>query len=313
LQKALQKTRQRRSLSASRLLGKARMSHRSAGRSRRRGSTLAKRAVLAPLLLWAAATQQPYVAQPPTAEFVAPYVATTQEDVDTMLELAGVGPTDYLIDLGSGDGRIVITAAFRGAMGHGIELDRELVDLSRERAREGEVEDLVAFEQADIFQADLRLATVVTLYLMPEVNLRLRPRLLAQLQPGSRVVSNSFDMGEWRPDAHLPARSSGGVMMWVVPADVAGRWTITAGSERFELNVEQQFQEVEVGLARDGASHHVLQATLRGDRIAFVTGEGANRYAFSGRVEGARMSGVVQIHGQHESASRILGWQALRR
>jgi hypothetical protein len=247
------------------------------------------------------------------AEFVAPYVATTQEDVDTMLELADVGPTDYLIDLGSGDGRIVITAAFRGAMGHGVELDRELVELSHERARDGEVEDQVTFQQADIFEADLRPATVVTLYLMPEVNLRLRPRLLAHLRPGSRVVSNSFDMGDWRPDRHVPARASGGVMMWIVPASVAGRWAVTAGGERFDLSIDQQYQDIEVALARDGAAHHVLQTALRGDRVAFVTGEGANRYAFSGRVEGARMTGVVQIHGLHDSAGRVVEWQATRR
>lgn len=230
-----------------------------------------------------------------------------------MLELADAGPADYVIDLGSGDGRIVITAAFRGAMGHGVELDRELVAVAHERARAAEVEDMVTFLEADIFTADLRPASVVTLYLMPEVNLRLRPRLLAELRPGTRVVSNSFDMGDWRPDRQAMGRSSGGIMLWVVPAAVHGRWSLTAGDERFELDIEQLFQDFAAAVSRGGAQHHVLHTALRGDRIAFVTGEGANRYAFSGRVDGARMSGVVQIHGVHDTDARVVGWEAVRR
>jgi len=247
------------------------------------------------------------------AEFVAPYVPTAQEDVDVMLELADAGPADYVIDLGSGDGRIVITAAFRGAMGHGVELDRELVAVAHERARAAEVEDMVTFLEADIFTADLRPASVVTLYLMPEVNLRLRPRLLAELRPGTRVVSNSFDMGDWRPDRQAMGRSSGGILLWVVPAAVHGRWSLTAGNERFELDIEQLFQDFAAAVSRGGAQHHVLHTALRGDRIAFVTGEGANRYAFSGRVDGARMSGVVQIHGVHDTDARVVAWEAERR
>ncbi|MFU8817391.1 MAG: class I SAM-dependent methyltransferase [Pseudomonadales bacterium] len=247
------------------------------------------------------------------AEFVAPYVPSAQEDVDVMLELADVGPADYLIDLGSGDGRIVITAAFRGAMGHGVELDRELVALAHERARNAEVEDLVTFVEGDIFQTDVRPASVVTLYLMPEVNLRLRPRLLAELRPGTRVVSNSFDMGEWRPDRQAMGRSSGGIMLWIVPADVDGRWSLRVDDQRLELSIDQLFQEFSATLSHDGARHHMLQTALRGDRIAFLSGEGANRYAFSGRVDGARMSGVVQIHGLHDGDARVAAWTAERR
>jgi hypothetical protein len=249
----------------------------------------------------------------PAGELVAPFVPTDQEDVEAMLELAGVGPTDYVVDLGSGDGRIVVTAAFRGAMGHGVELDADLVEVSLERARSAGVADAVTFLRGDIFEADLRQASVVTLYLMPEVNLRLRPRLLEQLRPGSRVVSNSFDMGDWRPDVHAPARSSGGILLWVVPADVAGYWTLSIGDERFDLAIAQQFQDINVTVARGSAQHHVLQMALSGDRISFLTGEGANRYAFSGRVERSRMSGVVQIHGMDDAAARLANWQATRR
>jgi hypothetical protein len=263
------------------------------------------RALIAVFALMAAA--------PLAAESVAPFVPTDQEDVEAMLELADVGPSDYLIDLGSGDGRIVITAAFRGAMGHGVELDGALVDVSLARARDAGVADVVTFQQGDIFAADLRHASVVTLYLMPEVNLRLRPRLLEQLRPGSRVVSNSFDMGEWRADVHAPSRSSGGILIWVVPAAVAGYWTVSIGDERLDLAIAQQFQDINVSLARGSAQHHVLQMALRGDRISFLTGEGADRFAFSGRVTGSRMHGVVQIHGQQDAETRVVEWQATRR
>lgn len=245
------------------------------------------------------------------AEFVAPYVQTPQEDVEAMLELAGVGPGDYLIDLGSGDGRIVITAALRGARGHGVELDRDLVELAAERARAAEVGDVTAFLRGDIFEADLRAASVVTLYLMPEVNLRLRPRLLAQLAPGSRVLSNSFDMGDWRPDRTAEARVSGGILMWVVPAQVGGIWSLQAGERSFELAIEQQFQQFEATLTQRGGQLHSLETTLRGRRIAFSAGDGRDRYVFSGRVDGEQMAGTVQVHGVNET--RVIPWQARRR
>lgn len=245
-----------------------------------------------------------------TGEFVAPYVQTPQEDVEAMLDLAQVGPGDYLIDLGSGDGRIVITAALRGARGHGVELDRDLVRLAEERARAAEVGDVTAFLRGDIFEADLRAASVVTLYLMPEVNLRLRPLLLAQLAPGARVLSNSFDMGEWRADRTAEARVSGGILMWVVPARVGGDWTVDVEGRRFELSIEQQFQSVDVTLTRDGGALHALETTLRGERIAFSAGDGRDRYVFSGRVDGERMSGAVQIHGA--SGTTVRRWQARR-
>jgi hypothetical protein len=183
------------------------------------------------------------------------------------------------------------------------------------------VADVVSFEQGDIFESDLSAASVVTLYLMPEVNLRLRPRLLAELRPGTRVVSNSFDMGDWLPDHHVPARSSGGILMWVVPARVEGRWSVSLGGNRsgggfgdgFDLAIAQQFQEINVSLARGSAQHHVLQMALRGNRIAFLTGEGNSRFAFNGRVEGDRMVGLVQIHDLDGAAARLVTWQATRR
>lgn len=241
------------------------------------------------------------------AELVAPFVPTVMEDVELMLEVAGVGPGDYLIDLGSGDGRIVITAALRGALAHGIELDRELVELSRRRAREAEVEDQAAFLQQDVFEADLGAATVVTLYLMPEVNARLRPKLLDELRPGTRVVSNSFDLGDWEPDRHVVGRTSGGLFYWVVPARVGGAWRVSLAEAVFDVQIAQRFQSVEL-TGRGGPDLH--GGVLSGDRISFRGVDAGRRYAFSGRVDGARMAGVVQVHDA--GGSTVQRWEARR-
>ena len=156
------------------------------------------------------------------AELVAPYVNTVHEDVALMLDLAEVGPQDYLIDLGSGDGLIVIAAARRGARGHGVELQPELVALATENARAAGVADRVRFIEGDIFAADLSGATVITLYLFPEANLQLKPKLLAELPPGTRIVSNAFHMGDWQPIKHEYGRTSGGAMLWVIPPQDQG-------------------------------------------------------------------------------------------
>ncbi|MEK7360629.1 MAG: SAM-dependent methyltransferase, partial [Pseudomonadota bacterium] len=156
-----------------------------------------------------------------------PYVRTPQAVVDKMLDLAEVGVDDFLIDLGSGDGRIVITAAReRGARGFGVELDSSLVEESNEAARKAGVADRARFFARDLFDTDIREASVLTMYLLSSVNLELRPRILAQLQPGTRVVSHDWDMGEWRPDAKavvegvakpvMPMKSST-VYLWIVP------------------------------------------------------------------------------------------------
>ena len=143
----------------------------------------------------------------PTAPSLAPYVATPEGVVDEMLRMAEVGKDDLIYDLGSGDGRIVIDAARRyGARGVGVELDPELVQRARDNARQANVSHLVEFRQQDVMTVDLSPASVVTLYLSREANLKLRPRLLDQLRPGTRVVSHEFDMGDWRPDAVLRVR-----------------------------------------------------------------------------------------------------------
>lgn len=239
---------------------------------------------------------------------VAPYVTSTREDVVVMMEMAQVGPGDYLIDLGAGDGRIVIAAARRGALGHGVELDGELVALARQRARSAGVGQRTHFVQGNALEADIGAATVVTLYLMPEANLRLRPRLLTELRPGTRVVSNSFGMGDWLPDGHRQGRSSGGILMWIVPARVAGAWRVTVAESELWLDLTQRFQQLQ---ANAGSGFDVTAAGLAGDRITLTLRRDGVRYLLSGIVAGDRMEGIAQLHD--DEGTRLRSWRAQRR
>lgn len=192
------------------------------------------------------------------AQDEAPFITTPDHVTLAMLELAGVGAQDHLIDLGSGDGRVVITAARRfGATGLGVEIVPELVRKSRASARAAGVQERAQFREQDLFQTDLRRATVVTLYLLPELNLQLRPRLLA-LAPGTRIVSHDWDMGDWAPDRTLsldvPDKSVGRekvskVHRWVVPAQVQGLWCARGAS----LAITQRFQQFSATLSDNSA------------------------------------------------------------
>lgn len=228
------------------------------------------------------------------AEFVAPYVDTVAEDVELILDLADVGPGDYLIDLGSGDGRFVIGAARRGAVAHGVELDPALVERARRNAADAGVAARTAFLAGDIFEAELSMATVVTIYLFPEANIALRPKLLAELAPGTRLVSNSFHMGDWEPDARAQGRTSGGALLWIVPARVEGAWTLDFDGRSARLEVQQRYQRVEARLLVDGESVPLAEARLRGDVLTVVTATPATPLALRGRVRGDVLRGTVQ-------------------
>ncbi len=187
-----------------------------------------------------------------------PYVQTPQNVVDRMLQVARVGPADYVIDLGSGDGRMVITAAQKyGARGFGVDLDRRLVELANKRAASAGVADRAAFYERDLYETDLTAASVVTIYLLPEVNLMVRPRLLATLKPGTRVVTHDYDMGEWRPDEQLvmdaPDKPVGRdkkskIFYWIVPGNAAGQWQwdmpMAGQPAAFTLSLAQNFQMI---------------------------------------------------------------------
>jgi len=256
-----------------------------------------------------------------------PYVPTPQEVVDRMLDMAKVGPNDYLIDLGSGDGRIVVTAARKyGARGFGVDLNPVRIQEANDNARRAKVIDKVAFYQRDLFETDLDSATVITMYLLPQVNLELRPKLL-KLKPGTRLVSHDFDMGDWKADTHVKVESkekyggSGGssdVYFWVVPAPVAGAWQWelrTSGTEpaAYELKLEQQYQAISGTVSVGGSTVKITNARLRGEQIRFaftatINGQ-AVRHEFSGRVSGdtvtgsARLSGP-RVQGQHDWLAR---------
>ncbi len=289
-----------------------------------RSRAASQAALLAVLLLpGCAAGDDTIEIEDPADGSVAPYVPTVEDDVELMLDVAGVRPGDYVIDLGSGDGRIVIAAAARGAFAHGVEIEPELVELARRNARRAGVDGRTAFVEGDIFEADIGAASVVTLYLFPDANLALRPKLLAELAPGTRVVSNSFDMGEWTPDVHdMSARSSGGILLWIVPADVAGGWSVeiegeSAGSdearapERHTLRVAQRFQEIDVTfVSAGGEPTSIADATLDGDRIAFRAIGDDRTYAFSGRVDGDSIDGYVQI--ADATGTVVRRWRASR-
>jgi len=243
-----------------------------------------------------------------------PYVPTPQSVVDRMLEIAGVHPGDYVIDLGSGDGRIVIAAAKKGAFGHGVDLDPERVSEAKENARKAGVDNRVVFLQQNIFDTDIRQASVITMYLLPDVNRKLRPRLFDMLEPGTRVVSHSFTMGEWRADQSFKVETEDGsrhdVYFWIIPADVSGIWEWSVDNRRFTLNVNQEYQQVQLAITSGTDDFSIREPVIRGKRFSFTAENDDTRYVFSGRVEGDRVSGTVQIHAPGED--QLARWDATR-
>jgi len=223
-----------------------------------------------------------------------PYEPSSEEVVRAMLEIAQVGKDDFVYDLGCGDGRIVIAAAQKaGARGVGVDLDPERIKESLENARKAKVTDRVQFFQQDLFQTDIGKATVVMLYLWPEVNLKLRPKLLRELKPGTRVVSHSHNMGSWEPDQSIRTPDGHRVYFWVIPLNVTGiwAWELPGEKERYVMKLSQQFQRVSGKLRLGSDEIPVKNLELRGDRLQFV----AERF-LKGRTQSLRFSGRVQGH-----------------
>ena len=212
------------------------------------------------------------------------WLPTPQEFVDKMRDMAQVGDKDYVIDLGSGDGRLVITAAKRGARGLGIEYNPDMVDYSNQAAEKARVEERAKFVKADIFESDFSQATVVTMYLLSSLNLKLRPKILA-LKAGTRVVSHAFDMADWQADS-IESTAGRTAYLWIVPAKVAGSWQSTLG----ELTLKQNFQMLEGALKTGSGTVPVSNGRLRGDQISFSAGLSE----FTGRVSGNRIEGTVK-------------------
>jgi SAM-dependent methyltransferase len=236
------------------------------------------------------------------------WVPTPDDLVERMLRMAQTTPNDFVVDLGSGDGRTVIAAAKKfGARAMGIEFNPDMVDLStRNAAREG-VTTKAKFVRGDIFETDFSQATVVTMYLLPGLNVKLRPRIL-DMKPGTRVVSHQFNMEDWQPDetTNLDGRRA---YFWLVPAKVHGNWRVQSGSDAWDLALEQRYQMLE-GSVKFGAINAGLRETrLQGEKIgfAFVDAAGVKR-EFTGRVSGNAMEGTVKPDNGPEAR-----WTAAKR
>jgi SAM-dependent methyltransferase len=236
------------------------------------------------------------------------YVPTPQNVVDKMLEVAKVTKDDYVFDLGSGDGRIPITAAARyGARGFGVDINRKLVAEARANAKAAGVADRVEFRRQDLFKTSVREATVVGLYLFVWANVRLRPRLVSELRPGSRIVAHDFPIGdEWKPDVEQDVENRT-VYLWYVPAQVAGTWEFTGGPQGLTIQLQQKFQVIQGTASVAGRSVPLQNATLRGDAIEFTIASDAGKpLLFRGKVDGDRME------PRAEGADAITGWSAAR-
>lgn len=245
-----------------------------------------------------------------------PYVPTPQNVVEKMLDLADIHVGDYVIDLGSGDGRIVIAAAKRGATGHGIDLDPDRIEEAKINAEKAEVNNKIMFMEENIFDTDFSNASVITMYLLPTVNEKLRPHLLEKLEPGTRVVSHSFDMDEWKADKKVIVEDENGngshtIYFWVIPAEAAGTWKWKAAGTTFNMNIKQQFQELSVSMSdASGNSYDIESAQLRGNRLTIRTANNSEGFIFSGRIEEEKIIGVMQHHMGEDKAFSV--WKAAK-
>jgi hypothetical protein len=249
-----------------------------------------------------------------------PYVPTPEIVVEEMIKVADIGGKDFVIDLGSGDGRLVISAAKQHqATGFGVDIDRRLVALSNKNAREVGVADRVQFFERDMFQTDIGKASVLMLYVLPDFMSKLRSKVLAELQPGTRVVAHDYHMGEWHPDRmitltvpeKIPVNGTDKayVYLWIVPAVVNGSWRLffDTGNKAQELTVTfaQEYQRLSA-TARTGKPVTVEKPEIRGDQISFGLTLGPRRYQFHGRVEGDK------ITGRAVAGSESVNWIATR-
>lgn len=246
------------------------------------------------------------------------FAPTPQIVVEAMLKLAEVKENDLVYDLGCGDGRFVITAAKKfGARGVGVDIDPVRVEESTRSAGEQGVSNRVRFLEGDLFETDIREATVITLYLLTELNLKLRPKLLSELKPGSRVVSYAFGMGDWKPDREGIDRGDG-YYCWVIPAKVAGTWQWSfpglGPEQRYQLRLQQNYQETDGYLRFQEKESKLVKPKIEGDRLSFEVvseyqGQPMNM-RFNGRVSGDTITGYVDIQGS--SSTVTLVWNATK-
>ncbi len=248
-----------------------------------------------------------------------PFVPTPQVVVNEMLRMGKVGPGDFVIDLGSGDGVIVLTAARElKASGYGVDIDPDLVKRSNAEATRLGVADRASFHVQDVFKADLSKASVITLYLLPSMMGNLRTKIFLEPRPGTRVVSHDYNFDEWKPDDYVildvPEKEKingipkATIMLWIVPAKVGGAWHVrTDAGELYDVTLRQQYQVLSGNAIAQGKPVNLSAAGLRGDEIYFTVGEGAARRQFKGSVAGDGMQGTVELGG-----GRTARWTAKR-
>jgi len=253
-------------------------------------------------------------------ELDVPYVETPDNIVTLMLDMAEITDSDHVIDLGTGDGRIVIGAVKRGATGLGVDLDPQRIEEARLNAEKAGVSDRVKFEVADLFETDISAATVVTLFLNSEVNMRLRPALFAQLKPGTRVVSHNFDMEDWQPNRQeqlmLNANNNfyiHDIFYWVIPADISGEWEWTYGGNQFQMNISQQFQLIQADISVNGNALIISKAEVNGDKVEISgkSADGSMAYIFKGQVAKNSITGTVETGTNTDSTDNT--WSAIRK
>ena len=258
-----------------------------------------------------------------------PYASTPPDVVEKMLNVARVEAGDYVIDLGCGDGRIVIAAAKRGAFGHGVDLDPERIREARGNAQKASVSEKVMFLQEDIFKTDISQASVITMYLLSTVNEDLRPRLIRELDPGTRIVSHNFGMGIWEPDEHLILGDSymdkddltidqqlevldHEIFLWIVPAKIEGSWSWQNHGKKFTMHIEQNFQKFHARLTSGKDTLIISNKVLKGKKLNFTASnpQDGSQYTFSGKVQGNKIIGNVQIRKPNDKM--IKRWEAVR-
>jgi SAM-dependent methyltransferase len=233
------------------------------------------------------------------------FVPTDTTKVREMLTAAEVGSKDLVYDLGCGDGRIVITAVKKyGARGVCVDIDPVRIKESKSNADTAGVTQRIEFVEGDLFEQDLSKATVITLYLLPSLNERLRPKLFKELRPGTRIVSNAFDMGAWKADRTLDIKTFSGMQsyafLWIIPADVSGEWRLEPegrSGKEYTLALEQKFQVVSGTAASGGTATPLSSISVKGDQLSFVLGNAAGEgqgLTFTGRVKGDRASGTAK-------------------
>jgi predicted RNA methylase len=209
------------------------------------------------------------------------YVPTPQQVVDRMLAIADVKAGDYMIDFGCGDGRMVVTAAKRGARGYGVDINPQRIN-----AEAAGVTDKVEFKIANLFEQDLSKADVMAMYLLTDINLRLRPKILDTMKPGTRVVSHAFDMGDWKPDVHENVDGRN-VYFWMVPAKIAGSWDVQ-GENKMKLSIDQKYQFFTGKAEMGGKTFDITDGRIKGSEVSFKMGG----QSYSGKVDGNTISGA---------------------